>query len=201
MSEPENDAATRVLTALVEARTGQRLSPARSWRIAASLKPVLKDEGIATLDLLVGRLASGREAALAAKVVDALLNNETSFFRDAALFEQLDGDALETLRSARATERRLRIWSAACSTGQEAYSLAIMLREGGMRWNGWSFDILATDVSATALLRARGSLQPLRNPARLAGPHDAALVPRGRRAVGRRPRAAPRHPVRDARSP
>lgn len=148
-------AATRILSALLEARTGQQLSPARSWRIEASLKPLLRELGLATLDPLVGLLSSGKDDQLAGRVVEALLNNETSFFRDATVFDQLDRDALEALRSARAATRRLRIWSAACSTGQEAYSLAMMLRDAGPRWAGWTFDILATDASASAVARAR----------------------------------------------
>jgi chemotaxis protein methyltransferase CheR len=151
----ETNPATRVLSALLEARTGQRLSPARSWRVEASLKPILRELGMATLDPLVAQLSTGGDTALAGRVVEALLNNETSFFRDAAAFEQLDRDALETLRKSRANAKRLRIWSAACSTGQEAYSLAMMLRDAGPRWTGWTFDILATDASASTIARAR----------------------------------------------
>ncbi|UVO53842.1 protein-glutamate O-methyltransferase CheR [Sphingomonas sp. SUN039] len=156
MTAPETtSAATRILSALLEARTGQILSPARSWRIEASLKPILRELGMPTLDPLVAQLSSGRDPALASRVVEALLNNETSFFRDATAFDQLDRDALELLRLNRTASRRLRIWSAACSTGQEAYSLAMLLRDGGPRWAGWTFDILATDASAAAVARAR----------------------------------------------
>lgn len=150
-----NPAAVRVLSALIEARTGQQISAARSWRIESSLKPVLRDTGLASLDLLVGQLVSGRNEALAATVVNALLNNETSFFRDANVFDQIDRDALEVLRERCADTRRLRIWSAACSTGQEAYSVAMMLRDAAQRWAGWSFDIFATDISCAAVARAR----------------------------------------------
>ncbi|MEP6785612.1 MAG: protein-glutamate O-methyltransferase CheR [Sphingomonadales bacterium] len=152
---PASPAAIRVLSALIEARTGQQLSAARSWRIESSLKPVLRETGLASLDLLVGQIVSGRNDGLASTVIDALLNNETSFFRDAAVFEQLDRNALEALQTCRTDTRRLRIWSAACSTGQEAYSLAMMLRDGGARWAGWTFDIFASDVSGAAVARAR----------------------------------------------
>lgn len=151
----EASAAKRVLAALLEERTGQSLSTARSWRIEASLKPIMRELGLTTLDALVSRLTSGVEPALAGRVVEALLNNESSFFRDAAAFAQLDLEALEDLRRSRAGTRHLRIWSAACSTGQEAYSLAMMLRDAGPRWAGWTFDILATDASASMVARAR----------------------------------------------
>lgn len=150
-----NPAAVRVLSALIEARTGQHISAARSWRIESSLKPVLRQTGLASLDQLVGQLVAGRNEALAATVVNALLNNETSFFRDVNVFDQIDRDALELLRERRAATRKLRIWSAACSTGQEAYSIAMMLRDAPQRWAGWSFDIFASDISCAAVARAR----------------------------------------------
>ncbi len=139
----------------MQARTGQTLSPARSWRVEASLKPIMRDLGLTTLDALVAQLAKGSKPETAGRVVEALLNNETSFFRDATAFDQLDRDALEALRHSRRDKRRLSIWSAACSTGQEAYSLAMLLRDGGARWAGWTFDILATDASASTVARAR----------------------------------------------
>lgn len=148
-------AAMRILSALLEARTGQQLSPARCWRLEASLKPLMRELGITSLDPLVARLATGADATLSARVTEALLNNETSFFRDTIAFDQLQRDALEKLRASRLTTRRLRIWSAACSTGQEAYSIAMMLRDGGARWAGWRFEFVATDASATAIARAR----------------------------------------------
>lgn len=153
--DPEQSAAARILADLLASRTGQQLSPSRSWRIESSLKAVLRDLGLTTLDPLVVLLASGSNTTLATKVVEALLNNETSFFRDSTAFDQIERDALEMLRRERACSRRLRIWSAACSTGQEAYSLAMMFRDAGPRWAGWTFEILATDVSGAAIARAR----------------------------------------------
>ena len=155
MTEAGNPASVRVLSALIEARTGQQISAARNWRMEASLKPVMREAGVATLDLLVGQIAGGRNEVLTRRVVEALLNNETSFFRDAAVFEQIEREALESLRKSRGGVRRLRIWSAACSTGQEPYSLAMMFRDAGARWAGWTIDILATDISATAVARAK----------------------------------------------
>lgn len=153
--DADQPTAARVLGDLLASRTGQQVLPSRSWRIESSLKAVLRELGLTTLDPLVVLLASGSNSALATKVVEALLNNETSFFRDSLAFEQLERDALEQLRRARAPARRLRIWSAACSTGQEAYSLAMMLRDAGPRWAGWTFEILATDISGATIARAR----------------------------------------------
>ena len=158
IDDPANPAnasgATAILARLLEVRTGQQLSPSRRWRIEASIKPILAETGIATLDALVGRLAGADEPVLATRVVEALLNNETSFFRDAAMFDQLDRDGLEALRCVNAATRRLRIWSAACSTGQEAYSIAMAILDNAKRWEGWSVDIVGTDVSNLAVARA-----------------------------------------------
>lgn len=150
----ESAGATAVLARLLEARTGQQLSPSRQWRIEASIKPLLAETGIASLDALVGRLAAANDAALATRVVEVLLNNETSFFRDAAMFDHLDRDMLEALRDANASTQRLRIWSAACSTGQEAYSIAMTIRDNPRRWAGWSVEIVGSDVSGAAVARA-----------------------------------------------
>ena len=156
-------AATRILAGLLESRTGQQLSPARNWRIEASLKPLLRQQGLTTIDSLVGLMTRSTHATLATQAVEALLNNETSFFRDSTAFNQLEMDALESLRKSRAATKRLRIWSTACSTGQEAYSLAMMLRDGGMRWAGWKFDILATDYREKRWIeRRRAGLAGLR---------------------------------------
>ena len=137
--------AAGVLAALLEARTGQQLASDRSWRIDTALKPLLRERGLDDLDALVRELLAGEDSVLADRIVDALLNQETSFFRDAAAFEQ----AGEVLAGA-ARGRRLRIWSAGCATGQEPLSLAMLLAERGVE-----FEILATDVSDVALARAR----------------------------------------------
>lgn len=145
----------RVLGGLLEARTGQQLVAGRQWRIETALKPVARDLGLEGVDALVAKLLSGKEDALATRVVEALLNNETSFFRDPGVFDLLNSAAFDRLRSARRDTKRLRIWSAGCSTGQEPYSIAMMLREAEARWAGWSLDLVGTDVSEAAVTRAR----------------------------------------------
>jgi chemotaxis protein methyltransferase CheR len=88
-------------------------------------------------------------------VVEALLNNETYFFRDRAPFDILQRYALAELAQRRAKTKRLRIWSAGCSTGQEAYSLAMLFAEEAEKWRGWTIDILGSDVSTACVERAR----------------------------------------------
>ncbi len=154
MTTPQS-AALRVLGGLLEARTGQQLVAGRQWRIDTALKPVAGALGLEGVDALVAKLLSGKEEALATRVVEALLNNETSFFRDPGVFDLLNSTAFDRLRSARRDTKRLRIWSAGCSTGQEPYSLTMLLLEAEARWAGWSLDISATDVSETVVARAR----------------------------------------------
>jgi chemotaxis protein methyltransferase CheR len=130
----------------------------RRWRIETALSALLRERGIATLDELITILVMGKEPGLSNQVVEALLNNETYFFRDRAPFDLLARHALPELARKRASSRKIRIWSAGCSTGQEIYSLAMLFAENGPQWMGWSVDILGTDVSAAAIDRARSGI-------------------------------------------
>ena len=153
-----SDSSSRILAGLLEARTGQQLTMSRRWRIETALSSLLRERGIATLDELITILVMGKEPNLSQQVVEALLNNETYFFRDRAPFDLLAGAALPRLAAARGERRRLRIWCAGCSTGQEAFSVAMLLADGPDLWEGWSFDILGTDVSQATIARANDSL-------------------------------------------
>jgi chemotaxis protein methyltransferase CheR len=153
-----SDSSSRILAGLLEARTGQQLTMSRRWRIETALSALLRERGIPTLDELITILVMGREPALATKVVEALLNNETYFFRDRTPFDLLSKAALPKLMQRRQSTKRIRIWSAGCSTGQEAYSLAMMVAEDPQRWAGWTIDILGSDVSESAVHRARDGI-------------------------------------------
>ncbi|MFL6857741.1 MAG: CheR family methyltransferase [Allosphingosinicella sp.] len=153
-----SDGATRILSALLEARTGQQLGHARRWRIETALQPVMKERGLSGLDALAGALVGAGRSELSEAVVEALLNNETFFYRDRPSFDQLLGPALARLERARAAERKLAIWCAGCSTGQEAYSIAMRFAEQTLRWSGWTVEIVATDVSRAAIERARDGI-------------------------------------------
>jgi chemotaxis protein methyltransferase CheR len=150
-----SDSSSRILAGLLEARTGQQLTMSRRWRIETALSGLLRERGIATLDELITILVMGREPNLSQKVVEALLNNETYFFRDRAPFDMLQRHALPELVQRRAKTKRLRIWSAGCSTGQEVYSLSMLFAEEPEKWRGWTVDILGTDVSNECIDRAR----------------------------------------------
>ncbi|MHA3840059.1 CheR family methyltransferase [Sphingomonas aestuarii] len=142
-----------VIAATLEAHTGQRIAQNRMWRVETSLKPLLREHGLCSLDALANRLAEGRDARLIGQVIDALLNQETSFFRDGGVLEEAVDAVLAmdfgTMR------RRARIWSAGCSTGQEPLSLAILLSERLSQKSGVFPEIQATDVSESAIARAQ----------------------------------------------
>ncbi len=152
MSEVSNG----LLADLLEARTGQQLAPSRRWRIGSALSGLYREHGISGADELIGLLNRTPEASLSRRVVEALLNNETYFFRDRAMFDQLAARVLPDLAERRADTRRLSVWSVGCSTGQEALSLAMLLVEQEPRWAGWTIDILGTDVSESVIELARG---------------------------------------------
>ena len=150
-----SDSSSRILAGLLEARTGQQLTMNRRWRIETALSALLRERGIATLDELITILVMGKEPALSNQVVEALLNNETYFFRDRAPFDLLARHALPKLAAKRDPGRRIRIWSAGCSTGQEVYSIAMLFAENPDKWRGWTIDVLGSDVSAGVVDRAR----------------------------------------------
>ena len=150
-----SDSSSRILAGLLEARTGQQLTMNRRWRLETALNHLLRERGIASIDELITILVMGKEPNLASRVVEALLNNETYFFRDRAPFDLLGRVALPELAKRRAASKRIRIWSAGCSTGQETYSLAMLFAEDPLKWQGWTVDILGTDVSDEVIQRAR----------------------------------------------
>jgi chemotaxis protein methyltransferase CheR len=151
-------ATQRLLASLIEARTGQQLGLDRRWRIDSALHGLMRDRGFINVDQLVARLVSGRDDSLAEAVIEALLNNETYFFRDRLPFDLLLDGPLRRLEAARASARKLAVWCAGCSTGQEAYSLAMSFAEEPDRWRGWKIEIVGTDLSARSIEQAKAGL-------------------------------------------
>jgi chemotaxis protein methyltransferase CheR len=155
-------ASLQIIADLLETRTGQQLTENRRWRVGSALAGLFRENGISNLDQLVCLLEEPRrrstDSDLATEVVEALLNNETYFFRDKPTFDQLPDTILPQLASRRADARRLTIWSAGCSTGQEVHSLAMIFAEHRERWAGWTIDIFGTDISERAIRVARNGL-------------------------------------------
>lgn len=154
-------ASERLLAELLKARTGQELPDNRRWRIGSALSGLCREYGIKSVDQLVATFSPSRQTTLARQMVEALLNNETYFFRDRAFFDHLSEQVLPTLAHARAETRTLTIWSVGCSTGQEPLTLAMLFASQEARWAGWTISILGTDVSGSVIEVARkGSYTP-----------------------------------------
>jgi len=148
-----------LIARLLRDRTGQVISEDRRWRVDRAIETVLRERGVTRSNDILTLLTQPDAAAVEQELIEALLNNETYFFRDRQVFNQLAGTVLPALCRARSEERTLRIWSAGCSTGQEPLSLAIMLIEQGLTsGNGWTIDLVATDVSHAAIDTARAGL-------------------------------------------
>jgi len=145
--------AIAVLAALLESRTGQQIAANRVWRVETTLKPLMRARDIVRLDQLVSQILDGRHPDLADQVVDALLNQESFFYRDGAIFDMIAA-AVAGL-DALALGRRVRIWSAGCANGQEPLSLAMQFAEREESGGPPAPEIIATDVSEAALARGR----------------------------------------------
>ncbi len=144
--------AVGLIAKLLRERTGQVINSDRRWRIDGAIEAVLRKRGVGSSSDILTLLTQPDGAAVERELVEALLNNETYFFRDRAVFTQLAKTILPALCQARSGSRTLRIWSAGCSTGQEPLSIAMMLVEEGLTAaTGWSVDLVATDISQAAI--------------------------------------------------
>jgi chemotaxis protein methyltransferase CheR len=132
------------------------LEPGKEYLVESRLTPLARQAGFDTLDAFINALRTDRKSTLFhEQVIDALTTNETSFFRDFHPFETLRQHVIPKLLEQRASLRKLTIWSAASSTGQEPYTIAMLLREHFPQLKDWNVSILATDLSPTVLNQAR----------------------------------------------
>src|SRR5579863_713080 len=143
------------LRRLVLSHSQNVLDVSRDYLFDARLPRLLRDRGMSGLEDLVRYLRASSDPALEHAIAEAMTINETSFFRDNRLFELLRTELLPTLMERRRPRQTLRIWSAGCSTGQEAVSLAILLRETFPQRAHWNICIEGTDICAEAVERAR----------------------------------------------
>jgi chemotaxis protein methyltransferase CheR len=143
------------LRALLHQRSGLSLSEEKRYLAESRLGILCRRGGIDGLGALVQKLRYRADPALENAVVEAMTTNETLFFRDRSPFDLFRDVILPEKLAANAASRSLRIWCAAVSTGQEAYSLAMILDEAAQRLAGWRVEILGTDISTEVLARAR----------------------------------------------
>ncbi len=140
---------------LVRKRSAIVLEQEKSYLIESRLLPLARREGFASIDEVIAKLRLSGFSTLHGKVVEAMTTNETSFFRDLHPFEAFRKVVLPDLVTRRASARQLRFWCAASSTGQEPYSIAMVIREHFPQLANWDIKILATDLSTQVLEKAR----------------------------------------------
>lgn len=143
------------LSTLVRQRSAIMLEPEKSYLLEARLTPLARTEGFGSIETLVITLRQQKFNGLHRKVIEAMTTNETSFFRDLYPFEALRSLVLPEVMARRQVERRLTIWCAACSSGQEPYTIAMTILEHFPQLACWNLKILATDLSSNMVARSR----------------------------------------------
>lgn len=146
------------LSKLLKERSGLQLAGDKQYLLESRLLPIARQQNCSSIGELVAKLKSFTEEPLRIRVTEAMTINESFFFRDKTPFDRFQDTVLPTMLKARADRKRLRIWCAAASTGQEPYSLAMMLKSRPGEFDGWKIDIVATDISNEVLEKAKGGL-------------------------------------------
>jgi len=143
---------------LLYQRSGLVITQEKAYLLESRLNPVARKWDLDGIDSLIAALRSKKDERLAVDVTEAMTTNESFFFRDNRPFEQFKEIVLPHLLQARAPRKQIRIWSAACSSGQEPYTLAMMLKDEAARLAGWRIEIIATDLSNEILKKAKEGL-------------------------------------------
>ena len=146
------------LANLVKQTSGLVLTKDKVYLLESRLLPLARKRNISDLDALAAQIKGKYEGPLVQEITEAMTTNESSFFRDIKPFEQFRQTILPKFLAARAARKQLRIWSAACSTGQEAYSLAMILKEEAAKLAGWKIEIVGTDLSAEMVERSKAGV-------------------------------------------
>jgi len=143
---------------LLKQRSGLVLTKDKAYLLESRLMPVARKWSLKGLEELATQIRTRKDEALLKDVTEAMTTNESSFFRDQKPFDQFKSVVLPMLLANRQGKRHIRIWSAACSSGQEPYSLAMLLNEEGPKLAGWTFEIVATDLSGEMVNKAKAGI-------------------------------------------
>ncbi len=143
------------ISQLVQEKAAIQLEAGKEYLVETRLQPLAKANGFNTIAELVGKLKQESFNTLHRKVVEAMATHETTFFRDIHPFEVMKKTLLPELIKKRSAQKKLQIWCAASSSGQEPYSIAILLKENFPMLADWSVKVIATDISSFILARAR----------------------------------------------
>ncbi len=148
----------QMMSGLVRERSGLVLNEDKAYLLESRLTPITRKNGMKTLEELVSNVKSTKNEALICEIVEAMTTNESLFFRDSKPFDQLKNLVFPQLLKSREATKRIRIWSAACSSGQEPYSIAMIIKEAGACFSNWKIEIVATDLSEEMLTKARSGV-------------------------------------------
>ena len=146
------------LSDLVKSRSGLVLTNDKVYLLESRLMPVARKRNMKGLEELVRALRARPDEGLARDVTEAMTTNESFFFRDIKPFDLFRNTVLPGFRESRAATRSIRIWSAAASSGQEPYTIAMVLKEEAAKLAGWRIEILGTDISGEMLAKARAGV-------------------------------------------
>ncbi len=147
-----------LISGLLKQRSGLILPKDKVYLLESRLTPIAHKRGLETLDDLVNEVRLKRKEDLLVEITEAMTTNESFFFRDNKPFDLFKDFALPQLLESRAAKKKIRIWCAAASTGQEPYSLAIILKEMEAKLAGWNIEIIGTDLSQEVLDKAKVGL-------------------------------------------
>ena len=147
-----------LLSTLLKKRSGLVLSEDKSYLLETRLMPVARKHALKGLEELCEAVRVKRDESIITDITEAMTTNETLFFRDTRPFDMFRDHLIPKLLETRKSSRRIRIWCAACSGGQEPYSLAMILKEMQAKLSGWRVEIMATDISVEMLDKARSGL-------------------------------------------
>jgi len=147
-----------LFSTLVKQRSGLVLSKDKAYLLESRLTPVARKYSLKTLEDLAQTVRTKRDEQVLRDITEAMTTNESFFFRDTKPFDQFKKLLLPELIRTRATKKQMRVWSAAASSGQEAYSLAMICQEEGPKLQGWKIDILGTDLSSEMVERAKSGI-------------------------------------------
>jgi len=144
-----------LIRGILKKRSGLVLGDDKAYLLESRLMPVARKHGMKTLDDVIAAVRSASTEALLVDITEAMTTNESFFFRDNKPFDLFRDNVLPRLIESRASQRGFRIWCAAASSGQEPYSLSIILKEAERKLAGWKTEVVGTDISKEILDRAR----------------------------------------------
>ncbi len=146
------------ISGLVKERSGLVLTADKAYLLESRLMPVARKRGMKGLEDLIGVIRAKKDEGLIREVTEAMTTNESFFFRDIKPFDLFRDVVLKNIMAKRMDAKRFRVWSSACSSGQEPYSIAMILKEQAPQLGGWQQEIIGTDISTEMLDKAKAGM-------------------------------------------